>query len=517
MKKNISIIFFSIIVLLISYFTYFRNYQYPSNLFWDENYHIASAQKYLNGVFFMEPHPPLGKLFIALGEYLIQPNKKINTRSFLATDYIKDIPKGYSFAGVRFFPTLFATLSAVLFYLILYTLSKRPILSFLFTSLYLFENAIIVHSRGAMLEPIQMFFVLFFLLFSIEKINTIDYRRWKVEGRKLKVEAGGLKVIDYIQLGFLYGLAVSVKLNSGSLGILVIILLAKEYYHRVDLKQIFIKSLVFMLTAVSVLIGFYYIHIYLGKTVVDKRYYEASGQYKKMLNNQYPISNVQSPISNIQTNFNSPFLRQGKQFPNLLKEHLQFIFHYEKGVPKYDVCKVGENGSLPVTWPFGNKAINYRWEKSGESVRYLYLQGNPMVWLLGLGGLFFSLNLIVSSLFFKTKITNNRLFSFITTFSILYATYMASMMMVERVLYLYHYFIPLIFSLILSYLMFLYLFEEGLKKKKVIMVITVIAIITIIILVYFFFSPLTYYQPLTHAQFELRNWFRFWGLKSLAK
>ena len=438
----------------------------------------------------MEPHPPLGKLFIALGEYLIHPNDKINTRSFLTTDYIKDVPKGYSFAGVRFFPTLFATLSVVLFYLILYALSKRPILSFLFTSLYLFENAVIVHSRGAMLEPVQMFFVLFFFIIFYKKIYSIDDGRWRMEDRNLKIESRRLNFSDYLQLGLLYGLALSVKLNSGPLGILLIILLAREYYrpthpfpsregftlkgiHPEGIRGVCFKSALFILSALSVFIGIYYIHISLGKTVLDKKYIKTSRQYKT------------------------------------IKEHIQYIFHYEKGVPKYDVCKVGENGSLPVTWPFGNKTINYRWESSGKSIRYLYLQGNPVIWLLGLLGLFFSLNLIVSILFFKTKITNKRLYFFITTFSILYLTYMASMIAVERVLYLYHYFIPLIFSLILCYLIFLYMFEEGLKKKytRIIMVIIIITIITII--TFFFFSPLTYYQPLTHAQFELRNWFGF--------
>ncbi|MBI4973285.1 phospholipid carrier-dependent glycosyltransferase [Candidatus Roizmanbacteria bacterium] len=481
MKRSFSIIFFSIIVLLVSYFTYFRNYQYPAKLFWDENYHIASAQKYLKGVFFMEPHPPLGKLFIALGEYLIHPNSEINTQSFLTTDYIKGVPKGYSFSGVRFFPTLLATLSAVLIYLILYTLSGRPILSFLFTSLYLFENAIIVHSRGAMLEPIQMFFVLLFILFFIYFVNKIN-ASFRATPRDPKNDILGIPA--YIILGLLYGLAVSVKLNSVPLGILLIILLGKEYYRpthpfpsREGIRGVCFKSSVFILSALSIFVGVYYIHIYLGKSVLDKKYIGAPGQNKT------------------------------------LRKQLEYIAHYEKGVPKYDVCKVGENGSLPVTWPFGNKSINYRWEKSGMGVRYLYLQGNPTIWLLGLGGLFFSVNLIVSVLFFKTKIANKRLYFFITTFFILYVTYMASMLMVERVLYLYHYFIPLIFSLILSFLMFLYLFEEGLKKKDIKVITIITAIIIIIVITFLFFSPLTYYQPLTYAQFELRNWFSFWGLK----
>src|SRR3989338_10801567 len=125
-----------------------------------------------------------------------------------------------------------------------------------------------------------MFFVLFFLLFSIEKINTIDDGRWRVEGRNLKVEDRGLKLIDYIQLGLMYGLAVSIKLNSGPLGILLVILLAKEYYHPTHPLRplsrgecgVCLKSAIFILSALSVFIGFYYIHISLGKTVLDKKY-----------------------------------------------------------------------------------------------------------------------------------------------------------------------------------------------------------------------------------------------------
>lgn len=73
-------------------------------MFWDENYHIASAQKYLAGIMYMEPHPPLGKLFIALGEYLLNPNKGIDLTSFVQTDYIKVFPQKGTLLRVYVFP-----------------------------------------------------------------------------------------------------------------------------------------------------------------------------------------------------------------------------------------------------------------------------------------------------------------------------------------------------------------------------------------------------------------------------
>ncbi|MEK7218454.1 MAG: phospholipid carrier-dependent glycosyltransferase, partial [Patescibacteria group bacterium] len=95
---------FLFFVTLLSFLTYFYRYGEPQRVFWDENYHIASAQKYLHGVFFMEQHPPLGKLLIAAGEKLFHPNAR--TDQFLATDYGRDFGDDFSFTGYRFFSAL---------------------------------------------------------------------------------------------------------------------------------------------------------------------------------------------------------------------------------------------------------------------------------------------------------------------------------------------------------------------------------------------------------------------------
>src|SRR3990167_5772451 len=168
-RRNI-LIFYSVIVLAVSYFTYFKNYDYPPSVFWDENYHISSAQKYLTGVMFMEAPPPLGKLFVALGEYLIHPNNNIaksELHKFTQTDYIKDFPADYSFAGMRFFSALFAWLSAIVFFYILYFISKNPHTSLLFSSFYIFENALITHSRAAQIGRAHLFFILLAILYFV--------------------------------------------------------------------------------------------------------------------------------------------------------------------------------------------------------------------------------------------------------------------------------------------------------------------------------------------------------------
>ncbi|MCK6463003.1 MAG: phospholipid carrier-dependent glycosyltransferase [Candidatus Pacebacteria bacterium] len=498
-KKRNLVVFYAVAVLIASYFTYFKNYDYPPAVFWDENYHIASAQKYLEGVIFMEPHPPLGKMFIALGEYMMKPNRFINQdelHKFTQTDYIKDFPAGYSFAGVRLFSTLFAWFSAVLFFLIFYLVSKNAHLSALFSSLYVFDNALIIHSRAAMLEGSHLFFILLAALYFVYLL-----------GRKTP-----LKLSNYFLFGFLVGIPIMIKATGGILLLLLPFLLACENWEKIrasrhqgptlmrasrsvldGLKITLLKSVVFVFGAVIVFFAVWQIHFSLGKKIEGDKSYRASEEYKAII------------AEGKTTEF--------KNFPAMVKDNLAYMANYNKGVPVLDVCKPDENGSHPMTWPLGDKSINYRWERSGDGVRYMYLQSNPATWLLGLSGIVISLVLIVAVFLFRLPIKDKKLFYLISAFAAMYVSYMAVMLRIERVMYLYHYFIPLVFSFILAFLVFNYIFAEKLAAKpKIIYKIILLAVVAIIIS-YSFFSPLTYYQPLTTEQFKQRVWFDFWKLK----
>lgn len=484
-KIYVKLFLYSCIILIIAYFTYFKNYYLPPYLFWDEGYHIASSEKYLNRIMFMEPHPPLGKLFIALGEFIFNPNGSLNIKYFFLTDKLSKIPKGYSFKGVRFFSTFFAALASILFFYILYFISKEPFLSFLFTSFYLFENAFIVHSRSAMLEGSQIFFMLLAILYFIYLIQ----------------RDGGVKKINYFYLGLLISFSISIKINSAILFLLFIFLLyydLKERKFNVNKAEIFnITKDVFIkivLSLTGILIIFFlvwYIHFLLGKRVLYQSYYGASDTYKKLIK--------QEETYNI------------KYFFLMLKDNYECIKNYEKGVPPLNVTDNNENGSQPITWPLGIKSINYRWDRDGDRVRYLYLQGNPAIWFTGLFAVLLSLIFIVVKYMWRLPVKNEKLFYFIKCFTFLYISYMITVLQVKRVLYLYHYFIPLIFALILAFILFDYFFKDRIKNKIVYLL--PVFIVLIIIWTYCFYSPLTYYMPLSKEEFVKRAWFDFWQLK----
>ena len=463
---------------------YEGGYSYPDGPFWDENGYIPAAQKYINGVFFMSDHPPLGKLIMSLGEVLINPNENIDTSSFLTTDFIHTFPDNYSFAGMRFFPVLFGALSSVLFFLILSRLSVSIHYAFAFTSLYLFDNALLVHFRGAMIDGIQIFFILLSILYFL-----------------IIVQKRGIRSpMEYFILGSLIGSAISVKFN-GAILLLLFIFLAFEDFRPIIMKLRFTwKSTIdfftkAVLSASGVLLVFfisYYIHFSVASHVEGNRLYFASAQYQSILKSKTTANPV--------------------HFFMMLRDSFAYIENYEKGVPQWDPAKINENGSPPYAWPFGYKSINYRWSKSGGSVAYLYLQGNPLIWFSGLFGIFMATIFVSGVFLFKTPAEDRMDFRMIFYFTVLYFAYMGLMLTIKRVMYLYHYFIPLLFSLILAFMIFQHFFRKEMKTNdRILRNISIIFFIEIFC-VFLFFSPLSYFIPMDSISFIKRSWFKVWGL-----
>ena len=473
-KRSFLLLFF---LLLLGFFTYFYNYWNPPKQFWDENYHIASAQKYIDRVMFMEPHPPLGKMLIALGEVLLHPNKNIDKSSFDRTDYIKHFPKGMSFAGYRLFPALFAWLNVALFFLILYELTRNDWLSFFGSFLYLFDNALIVHSRAAMLESIQLFFIFGAIWWFVKKYD---------EPKSLK---------DYLILGIWSGFAIAVKANSAIVLLLPLLWLLKDIRTiGIKLKE-FVGAGVYVLGAATIFLGVFYLHFALGQKIVDHRTYAASPKYQQIIKSHHTANPA--------------------NFWVMLKDNLKYMENYEKGVPKLNLCKPGENGSLFIGWPLGIKAINYRWEKHGSQVQYVYLQGNPITWILGLIGVVLSVVLVLAVWIFGLPVKNRRTFEFIASFTFVYISYMIAVGQIPRVMYLYHYFIPLTISYILAVLVLYYLFEEQIQRGDKIVWSSLALIAAAIVFAWWFYSPFTYYKPLNTEQFNKRVWFDYWQLKAI--
>jgi len=467
------------LTILLSFFTYMYNYGNPPHLFWDENYHIASAQKYLNGTFYMEPHPPLGKMLIAFGEKLIDANP--TDADFLSTDYGKDLPKDFSFIGYRFFPTLLGWLTAPVLFMILLLITRNPVSAGLLSFLYIFDNANIVHTRGAMLDSTLLFFT------ALSVLGFLLVREFHDKPQKFRLAA--------ILFGASFGLVMVTKLNGL---ILLLLVFAALWTLRKDRKKIS-AFLRFGIIAFAVpYIAVWHLHFSIATNVNpdlnNNGYYQASDAYKSLL--------AQGKTSSIIA------------FPIQLRDSWKFAGHYERGVPRLDMCKMDENGSPFFLWPIGARSINYRWQSVREGVyRYLYLQSNPVVWLGSFFAVCIALCLILASVLLPLKKPLKHGY-LLTVFSWVYVSYMITMSRIDRVMYLYHYFIPLFFSFLILALVYEELETIGKWKLSVSRKMKGLMIFAAMIFVSFqFYRPFTYYRAIADNQVTRRAVIKLWDLR----
>jgi dolichyl-phosphate-mannose--protein O-mannosyl transferase len=151
-------------------------------------------------------------------------------------------------------------------------------------------------------------------------------------------------------------------------------------------------------------------------------------------------------------------------------------------------------GSRAFGWPLMVRAVYYWVEDMGEKgISRIYFSGNPVLWFLGLIGLF---NLV----FLKIQNQENK-----ERKNILILLYLANFLpfvLVTRVLFLYHYLV----AMIVSVLIFWFVFNEQIQELKT-RRFWLSAVLFLVISSFLFFAPLSYGFPLTEKQFSLRQWF----------
>ncbi len=490
-----------LLLMFMAFMTYFWNYTNPPYLYWDENYHVASAQKYLNGVYFMEPHPPLGKLLIAAGEKLFQGNAEND--QFIGTDYAKELPGTFSFRGYRFFPVLFGFLIAPLFYLIFLLITRKPAWAFLLSFLYVFDNALITHSRAAMLDSTMLFFctamIALYLLILKHREGKHTFPFYSLLfgimfGGVMATKALGLIMVllwPAIILQLRKVESVKFKVESARLNRLSTFNSQLSTLNFPKISQFLVLSVAgFLITYVAI----WQVHFMIGTRVVDSLpdggYYQASEQYKTLLN-------------------------EGKiNLPLMMRENLHFLKHYSTGVPALNLCKIDENGSPFFLWPLGARSINYRWETpNGSYYQYITLQVNPFVWGAALLGLVLAFTLLIGSWLIpgaqKLQYRDELL-----VWCGMWFAYMFAVSRIDRVMYLYHYFIPLLLSFIITAYVFLELKRIGMfalteSRKNWILLLCGLLVFA----GFQFYRPLTYYEPIDDKAFEKRMIFQLWELR----
>lgn len=260
----------ALFVVVVSWFTYFHNFEHPDRYFWDESYHVVTAQKYLNDTFYMAFHPPLGKMLIALGQHIYDPEAKND--HFLGIHRAQSYPDDFSIKGYRLVPALLGWLTAPLIFFIFLLLLKSPVQSMLLSFLYVFDNALIVHLRGAMLESAMLFFSMLTIVLFLLLIRKKDRKK------------------TFHALSFLFGVSMACAMLVKVLAYILILLIpaALLQFRRSRLQSL--RFLFYTLLGFAVtFFGIWSIHASLVTTVHDGNkamnggYYSANDEYRAVL------------------------------------------------------------------------------------------------------------------------------------------------------------------------------------------------------------------------------------------
>ena len=453
----------------------------PSHPIWDEKYYLTAAQRYEDGTAQFASHPPLGLMLIAAGDALLHPNREIDTRSVGWNKQVVDerLPEHYSFVGMRVMSGVFAVIGAVLFFFIMLTLTRSVFPALLFSNLYVFENAFIVHFRAAHLDAFQLTFALAALLCFVVSVLRDQRRSPSLE----------------FALGAFCGLAMMVKLNAVLwmlLGLMLILRRTSLGWRSSPTARLMLTALrdgaVIVSGCLLSILAVWTIHFAIARhpplpnsPAGTKDEHFMSTTYQAYLNGARGLSPM-------------VVLAAGQDYTRFMLADLQ-------GLPKND-----KNGSRPILWPLHLGAINYRWDTDGVHTAYTQLAGNLTGWVMADVALVGAIGVLMLQWWHPLPSSNSGRRALIIMLLLQYLVFMAvhAYLGTMRVMYLYHYFLALVLAFFLLPLVLAEAAERWPRARA--WQEPVLAVITMLLLISFaFFSPLSFHRPLTHAQCEWRN------------
>jgi len=386
-KKWLKILFFSIILFVIV-FAHIYHLGQPAEVVFDEVHFGKFFSSYLKHEYFFDIHPPLGKLIFAAIGY-ITGFKPVFDFNEIGEPY-----PDYSFIWMRLIAAIFGILFPILIFFVLKQLKISFWLSVLGMVIGGLESSIFVQSRMILMDIFLLDFGLLGFLFCLLSENNNRYR-W----------------LNLFLSAMFLGLAASVKWTG--LGFFVAVLI--YLFVNSGFKHL-IKSGIFIFIIILIIyFSLFAIHFYLIKQSIFVDAYKTIG---------FPLK----------------FFIFGKDVVNLNIQMFKANQSIKDSHPY---------SSKWYQWPLAYKPIFY-WSKDQKGI---YLIPNKFIWLLSLFAVIFS---IIELIYFAIKKFLRKMFfnnnEYYKLKLILVSAYFANLLpfvFIKRVMFLYHYFIALIFAMII--------------------------------------------------------------------
>lgn len=401
------------IVLAVSAVTHFLFYGYPAQVVFDEVHFGSYISSYFTHAYFFDIHPPFAKLLIALATWL--------GGGYMAGFSFATIGMPYPDAGylvMRFLPTLAGTLLPFVAYFIARELDCDEGVSLLTGLLFALASALVVISRFILTDSILIltgFLSIYFFL-----------RYWNRGGN-------GRGWSDLFLAGVFAGCAISTKwVGLAYLGITGLFFLGKWFFGRPDgdqktkkrsLKELGFGAVVLIVVPAAIYVSLFAVHFALLYKSGPGDAYQTPAFQRTLEGSTVAASTSTAPL-----NFWQKFIEVN---------HTMYAADQENLVDPY--------ASKWFEWPFMVKPILY-WTESFPSGAegVIYFVGNPVLWALGFIAVIAVLIGAVRMLFKKGFRRFAR--SKITFVAVGFLASYLPLILIGRILFLYHYLPALIFS-----------------------------------------------------------------------
>ena len=421
MKLTRSHIILPVILLASGMLLHFIFIEQPSQVVFDEVHYGKYINGYITGEFFYNIHPPLGTLLLGAGSWLGGYQEAVYTFESIGQDF-----ENNSYIALRLLPALAGSLLPVVLFFFARSLGLSLIPSFFVGLFVLLDNALLVHSRFALVD-------VFLLLFGFLGL-AFFFRR------------------QLLLASIFLALSISIKWTGlVFLGVAGLILL-----FDIITKKVHYTKLLWLLIVPPLL--------YVATFALHFAFLSNAGSGDVFLSQE--------------------FLEGKKNFVEKTIELNKLYYTTNR-----DLAFEHPYASKWYTWPAMTRPIFY-W--TGDNAK-IYLLGNPIIWWSSM------LSVVLFFLFFlfrnywKDRVAVILALGYVASF--------LPFVLINRVLFLYHYFTPLIFSIV----MLSYIISKEKHANKIFVALLVLAFIAFI-----YFAPLTYGLKQSPEQYENRVWFESW-------
>lgn len=456
-----------IILTILAFATRLWQLFQPASVVFDEVYFKVFAGDYFTHAYYFDIHPPLGKLLLAGWAWLLH----LNPAALVDT--------AQPSVALRLLPAIAGALIVPVFYWLLLELRASRLTACMGAALLVVENALIVESRFILVDSLLILFGLTALACGLAA------RRYPQGSRRL---------LWLLAASLLAGAATSVKWTGlPALGLIGLAWLWDQarHYRLKHPAWSLAEGLILITLPALVYLSVFFIHFQL---------LNRSGQGDAFMSTRFQATLKGSAYHNAGT-------------------HMPFI---EKFVELNQEMQSSEDSLKHATHPYGSRW--YSWPIMIRDVYYwqgpeladgrqgnIYLLGNPLIWW----GILLSIPLCLVVLTGRIRhIIRPYRFS-LALLVIGYAANFLPFIGIVRVMFLYHYFFALIYSLALALLLLQIVLEQfaGLQsgarhaQTRRIVYGTILAAA---VASFIYFAPLTYGLPLSPASLQAHMWLKTW-------